>query len=139
MNLGVINQPDSPAVSCDFQPFSFYLGGKRTYWGLPNNPDYDLGPLIGSGCDTLHLNIDHLSNDKNELIIFPNPSNGIVNFYLQDFSDGKIIIYDALGKIIKIKNFENGKTMVSGLTSGLYSAQLILNGNRITIKKFIVM
>ncbi|MBL0341521.1 MAG: hypothetical protein IPP71_11605 [Bacteroidetes bacterium] len=21
--------------------------------GLPNNPDYDLGPLVGSACDTL--------------------------------------------------------------------------------------
>ena len=53
MNLGVINQPDLPDTTCDFRPFSFYLGGKRNYMGLPNNPDYDLGPLVGSGCDTL--------------------------------------------------------------------------------------
>lgn len=53
MNLGVINYPDSLGTACDFQPYSFYLGGKRTYWGLPNNPDYDMGPLAGSPCDTL--------------------------------------------------------------------------------------
>ena len=53
MNLSVINQPDSLGAACDFQPYSFYLGGTRTYWGLPNNPDYDLGALVGSGCDTL--------------------------------------------------------------------------------------
>ncbi|MBL0339717.1 MAG: hypothetical protein IPP71_01665 [Bacteroidetes bacterium] len=53
MNLSVINSPDSAGLACDFQPWSFYLGGKRTYWGLPNNPDYDLGPLVGSLCDTL--------------------------------------------------------------------------------------
>jgi hypothetical protein len=53
MNLGVINSPNNAGAACDFQPFSFYLGGKRTYWGLPNNPDYDLGPLLGSPCDTL--------------------------------------------------------------------------------------
>jgi len=52
-NLSVINHPDSIGSACDFQPFSFNLGGKRTYWGLPNNPDYDLGPLVGSPCDTL--------------------------------------------------------------------------------------
>ncbi|MBL0341878.1 MAG: hypothetical protein IPP71_13625 [Bacteroidetes bacterium] len=46
MNLSVINQPDSLGATCDFQPYSFYLGGKRTYVGLPNNPDYELGPLI---------------------------------------------------------------------------------------------
>jgi hypothetical protein len=50
-NLSVVNFPDSDA--CDFQPFSFYLGGKRTYYGLPNNPNYELGPLVGSPCDTL--------------------------------------------------------------------------------------
>lgn len=52
-NLGVINLPDSPGLACNFQPWSFYLGGKRTYWGLPNNPDYELGPVTGSICDTL--------------------------------------------------------------------------------------
>ena len=55
-HLGVINQPDSPAVSCDFQPYSFYLGpNARTYTGTSNLPDYNLGPLVGSGCDTLSL------------------------------------------------------------------------------------
>ena len=60
-NLSVIHQPDSSGVSCLFTPFSFYLGGYRTYAGLPNNQDYNLGPLVGSGCDTLSL---------------PNPSQG---------------------------------------------------------------
>ena len=53
MNLSVINRPDSLGDSCLFAPYSFYLGGKRTYYGLPNNPDYEMGPLIGSGCDSL--------------------------------------------------------------------------------------
>ncbi len=53
MNLSVINYPDSLGTACGYAPFSFYLGGKRTYYGLPNNPDYDLGPLSSSPCDTL--------------------------------------------------------------------------------------
>ncbi len=53
MNLSVINYPDLLGSSCDFQPFSFNLGGKRAYYGLPNNPDYDLGPDTGSVCDTV--------------------------------------------------------------------------------------
>jgi hypothetical protein len=52
-NLGVVNYPDSLGAACDFQPFSFNLGDKRTYWGLPNNPNYELGALAGSPCDTL--------------------------------------------------------------------------------------
>ncbi len=52
-NLSVINQPDSLGAACNFQPFSFNLGVGRTYYGLPNNADYEMGPLVGSGCDTI--------------------------------------------------------------------------------------
>ena len=53
MNLSVINEPDNLGAACNYQPFSFYLGGKRTYYSLPNNPNYELGALTGSICDTL--------------------------------------------------------------------------------------
>jgi hypothetical protein len=51
--LSVVNYPDSLGAACDYQPYSFYLGGNRTYYGLPNNPNYGLGALQGSACDTL--------------------------------------------------------------------------------------
>ncbi|MEO8150672.1 MAG: T9SS type A sorting domain-containing protein [Bacteroidia bacterium] len=63
MNLSVINQPDSLGIASDFQPYSFYLGGKRTYLGLPNNPDYELSPLIGSSCDSLRPAINFAATD----------------------------------------------------------------------------
>lgn len=71
-NLGVIHNPDIVGPGCDFRPFSFYLGGKRTYYGLPNNPKYDLGPLVGSICDSLTLGI---AEQKVELVysLYPNP------------------------------------------------------------------
>ncbi|MBK8846508.1 MAG: hypothetical protein IPO27_08220 [Bacteroidetes bacterium] len=50
-NLNVINEPDSD--NCNFTPFSFTSVAKRTYYGLPNNPNYELGRLYGSPCDTL--------------------------------------------------------------------------------------
>jgi hypothetical protein len=53
MYLSTINSPNSLGSACDLQPYSFYLGGKRTYGGLPNNPDYELGAVAGSACDTL--------------------------------------------------------------------------------------
>ena len=64
-NLSVINQPDSLGLACDFQPFSFYLGGARTYYGLPNNPDYELGAWVGSPCDTLTVSLTE--NTKNDV------------------------------------------------------------------------
>ncbi|MEO0312129.1 MAG: hypothetical protein RIQ89_1786 [Bacteroidota bacterium] len=55
--IGVINSPDSLGAACNFQPYSFYLGGARNYYGFPNNPDYELGPVVGSVCDSLHVGI----------------------------------------------------------------------------------
>jgi hypothetical protein len=52
-NLSVINYPDSAGAACNYQAFSQYLNGYRTYLGLPNITDYSLGHLIGSICDTL--------------------------------------------------------------------------------------
>ena len=60
MNLGVINYPDSGFSGCNYQPYSFYLGGKRTYAGLPNNPDYELGAWVGSPCDTLSVGMEDI-------------------------------------------------------------------------------
>lgn len=71
MNLSVINYPDLLGSSCDFQPFSFSLGGKRAYYGLPNNPDYELGPDTGSVCDTvIFIGTNEIQKEKSTLNIF---------------------------------------------------------------------
>jgi hypothetical protein len=69
-NISVINYPDSAGAACDFQPFSFNLGGHRAYVGLPNNPDYELGPLIGSPCDTLTVGITEAVGYKNNITVY---------------------------------------------------------------------
>jgi len=50
--LAVINNPDVLGSGCNFQLNGFYLGGKYSTYGLPNTAYY-LGPIIGSGCDTI--------------------------------------------------------------------------------------
>jgi hypothetical protein len=77
MNLGVINNPDSVGAACNFQPYSFYLGGSRTYYGLPNNPNYELGAVQGSICDSL-ISVQELDEKNGYLSIYPNPFSGSV-------------------------------------------------------------
>jgi hypothetical protein len=53
--LHVINRPDLPGKQCDFQQHSIEL----SVWNArsaPNIPNYRLGPIDGSLCDTLGLN-----------------------------------------------------------------------------------
>ncbi|MBL0050574.1 MAG: hypothetical protein IPP29_03155 [Bacteroidetes bacterium] len=99
MNLSVINSPDSLGAACNLQPYSFYLGGKRTYFGFPNNPDYFLGPKVGSTCDTLST----FTQAAHNVVIsnlFPNPNNGTftVNYFLQTGKTGELKILVLMGK-----------------------------------------
>jgi hypothetical protein len=69
-HLSVINYPDSLDTACNFTPFSFYLGGGRTYWGLPNNPDYDMPRLQGSVCDTVQwMGVQTIEPQKGEMFV----------------------------------------------------------------------
>ena len=72
-NISVINSPDSAGVDCNFQPFSFYLGGHKAYWGLPNNPNYELGAWVGSPCDTLTVGIGEVLGYNNNMSVFYDP------------------------------------------------------------------
>jgi len=58
MYLGVIQNPNAPGLACNYDPIGVWLGGRvnRSH-GLPNHPNYYLGPLVGSPCDTVS-NVD---------------------------------------------------------------------------------
>ena len=73
-NLSVINYPDSTSLACDFQPYSFYLGGHKAYSGLPNNPNYELGKWAGSPCDTLTSLLPSIFPKQRQLNLYYDPT-----------------------------------------------------------------
>jgi hypothetical protein len=141
MNLSVINAPDSLGSACNFQPYSFYLGGKRTYYGLPNNPDYFLGPKIGSPCDTITA-ISEASEIPVISNIYPNPGNGpvTINYFLSNGKQGKLQLYNALGKLIYEQQLARYTYLhqldLNKLPQGIYLFKL-QSGNKVTFKKWI--
>jgi hypothetical protein len=52
--LHVIEKPNEKGLACDFRQHAVHLGSYNGT-GLPNNPNYRLGPLDGSPCDTLEI------------------------------------------------------------------------------------
>jgi len=105
-NLGVINNPDVMGTGCNFVPFSFYLGGKRTYYGLPNNPNYELGSLVGSPCDTITvITPSHSIEEINKNLLL---------YYHQDFQTLYVNAHNLKGKncTLKIYDFQ-GKVVYS--------------------------
>ncbi|MGI8893274.1 MAG: T9SS type A sorting domain-containing protein, partial [Bacteroidia bacterium] len=136
MNLSVINSPDSLGAACNFQPYSFYLGVRRSFGGLPSIPDYALGPLEGS-CLT---SVNEL-NGKNEIFVYPNPTNETLNIVGLDLNnDNKILLFDLTGRIVLEKTIESNEINLDKLQSGIYLSQIrkidaIISTGRITIIK----
>ena len=131
-NLSVINQPNNLGAACDYQPFSFYLGGKRTYYGLPNNPNYSLGPLVGSPCDTLYVATSEILIPNIRGVLYPNPAVDNVTLKYQNNSDAKIIIkiQDKLGQLLSSYIlYGNEITFSTGnYTQGVYQVTIYENG-----------
>ena len=98
--------------------------------------DYELGAIYEGNCTvihTYHVEKDcggsvNISEEKNEDIsIYPNPSNGILNIKFHSFgSDKEIKIANIEGKIVHqtIANKDNIKLDLSFLKSGTYFVSL---------------
>lgn len=76
---------------------------------------------------SIHVNSDPMANlneqDQSDLVLYPNPNNGsfTVSFDLLDGGNIELMVTDALGKIVKLQEFEN-------LNSGQNSLQVEMNG-----------
>lgn len=141
MNLSVINEPDSLGAACNYQPFSFYLGGKRTYYSLPNNPNYELGALIGSVCDTITGIAPSPSLERGEVRIFPNPVNTVLTITGLKADDNTLTVYDGTGKCIYKTDVHNEQHSlnVSSYPSGIYLLVTQSPSGNIHKAKFAVM
>jgi hypothetical protein len=142
MYLSVINYPDSLGIACNYEPFSFYLGGKRTYWGLPNNPDYDLPALTGSPCDTLVGIGEAPQIQQAALNVFYHTAweKAFINASNLKGKNGKLLVYDMQGKIIhqeplRIQNGYYTKDLsMQGKAHGVYLVIVQTEEERLTKK-----
>jgi serine protease AprX len=92
--------------------------------------------LIATGFDSL---LDNDSFDfNNNVVIYPNPASNILNFSTPSGEAlSNVVIFDALGKEIKIsKSVLNNTLDISELSSGLYIAKFFHNG-KLMVNKFI--
>ena len=140
LNLSVINQPDSLGLVCDFQQWSFYLGGKRTTLGLPNMPNYNLSALDGSVCDTLNLSVKDFKNEKTIVRVFPNPvADELTVEVLNGIAPKQIEITNSLGQnVIRLKQTKPTALInIHSLPSGIYFIKVHLQNGELLAKKFI--
>jgi hypothetical protein len=100
-SLDAVLYPDSPGVACAYTSGYLNLGGNFSSGGLPNMPNYQLGPVVGSLCDTIFTAVGHQKLEK-YITVYPNPSGGVFNFELRQAGDAirQIKIYNSQGKLL---------------------------------------
>jgi hypothetical protein len=117
MNLSVINSPDSLGLACDFQPYSFNLGGRRTFGGLPNIPDYTLGAME----PPCVVSVGEVEG-KSKIDVYPNPASDVVSVSVNKLnSDFYLELTDIFGRKLLKTEFTNQREInVSHLAPGIY-------------------
>jgi len=142
--LTVINEPDLKGKDCDVQQHAIYLG-VNNHFMIPNFPNYKLGALKGSGCDTLVMvgNKD-LNNVLDKITLVPNPASDIVQLSnLPTNEIVKIEIFSTQGYLLDSKNFNTTSSSldlnVQNYTSGIYFIRISNNNQLLTTRKLVII
>jgi hypothetical protein len=136
MNLSVINSPDSLGAACDFQPYSFNLGGRRSFAGLPNIPDYSLHAVEG-GCV---VSVEEVGISKNDFVLFPNPASDELNIAVKSHDKISVKVFNILGKEVLSSAFTNQTNIdISSLTVGIYLVKLFNEKNEFVYSEKIII
>jgi hypothetical protein len=104
--LGVIQHPDEEGLACQYKPNGIYLNGKFLYgFGLPNHPNYDLGPLRGSICDSLPDPViasvpAQVSAPGFAVTLYPNPAADVLMLRTAGGMLSELSIYNSLGRLV---------------------------------------
>ena len=120
-HLDVIEYPDSVGTACHYIRQAFSLGSHHAAACLPNMPYYGLGAITGSICDSL-TGTKILSEMKNGIDVFPNPSSGVFSLRLKEVND-KIIsteVEDILGNRVLFTKYFSSTFDLSPYSAGIY-------------------
>lgn len=114
---------------------------------IPNaaNIYFDYNPPIFTGIFNTEF-VNSLKNsdfDSGDFIIYPNPTNGLVQISLKNNSETitTIMVYDILGKVVKKVASVNSNQInfdVSELSSGIYMVEVTTSNDLTQLKKLIL-
>ncbi len=142
--IGVIDNPNGLGLSCNFSDTALTL--PTFISGLPYYPNYRLGALPGSPCDTLTgLNETARAEKEKILKVFPNPAIDFVtvDYGFTDWNKGEatLEIANQLGQVVHqqplpmYSGFQ--KVEVSQLATGVYTAFIKRGVQVVATAKFV--
>jgi len=122
--LYYIDQPDEAGVVCSFNNAGLSLNAPNNC--VPNFPNYDLGPLNGSDCDTLS-GIETLTSTS-DFHFSPNPASSHINIVYAIQHNATLTITNSYRNVVKqltlYPYFKNRIVYVDDLAEGMYLVSL---------------
>jgi hypothetical protein len=141
LDLHEMDYPDSSGVACNVNLHNIHLPCFNV-GTVPNHPNYYLGRLVGSPCDSLN-SISEIEHDF-KFKIFPNPNYGNfkIMYLLPQNKAGRLEIFDVNGRVVYSQNLPQWSTMqfisLPKISNGVYNCVITSGGERMS-KKLVVI
>ena len=123
-SLSVIQNPEEKGLMCNFTYHSDTIHGSLAVIGVPNMPNYHLGALVGSACDTIVSSIPNISESEGQvkILVNPNPASSMVRVTVSGAQGViQLTVYNTLGEAISITQInEYAELSVTDLPNGVY-------------------
>lgn len=134
--LHVIHNPDEKGIACNVEQHAIRLKGRHR-GSMPYFPNYRLGALEGSPCDTIVdiLNLgEELETNPQMVKVYPNPTTGKVTVSFDNMikESYQFILHNAVGQKVFITQLNKGQkaqeVIFPKLPSGIYYYRISWNG-----------
>ena len=137
LHLHVINAPDSGGLACDMVQHGLELP-RYFVNSLPNHPNYHLGPLAGSPCDTLGLGMQEVQAQLHASA-YPNPNNGAFTLsYGAQPMAGVLEVRDLTGRLVLTERLpawsQVHRVALVGEAPGMYQCKIIWGAQQATTR-----
>ena len=140
--LHVIEHPDSAGLACEVRQHAIELAN-RHFAAMPNYPNYRLGALAGSMCDTISVCTYEPYFQESQIIVYPNPSSGditiqhkrgsiIVKTEMLHLAGATIFMDTQQGNTVKIQR------RINNFKPGFYLLKITDDMGRSEVKKIII-
>jgi hypothetical protein len=145
--LHVLEFPNEKGKACKVRQHAIKLPTSNAFT-MPNFPNYRLGPLKGSPCDTLSVATKELNPASFGVKFFPNPASDRIQIditlpYYDPATKTELVVVDLNGEIVQkytMPDYAYLATLdVSKLASGVYGVQLRQRGKVLAVEKLVVV
>ena len=138
--MHIIHNPNVKADSCQFEQHGLFLPYSWNTNTMPNFPNFRLGRMEGSACDTVYTRVNDLAQSL-AVRIYPNPSDGTFQLLSPITGRTHLKLFDITGRMVWSKMVEGSEAYftTTNVPSGCYFLDVRDSQNSLlAIKRLII-